>query len=143
MNTNNEDLLSVIKSYKESSKNIADLYLERFPRKLCCEVTVGPSELILASFLLEVTDEEIAIIHECMKSVRFDAMRRRVGNTFDEALAQKGYTNLLDRLHKPFATDEKKEFIEAMSKYFSRELTPYIDSVNLHDLKKVCHLRIF
>lgn len=133
---NMEELLSVIESYKESAKKIAELYLERFPRKLCCEVNVGPSELILASFLLEVNDDEIAILRECMKSVDTDSLRRRGATTLEAVLKQKGYTDLLGRLHKPLTTDEKKKEIEHLCKCFSCEQTPHIDSVNVCNPKK-------
>lgn len=136
MNMNMEELLSVIESYKESAKKIAELYLERFPRKLCCEVNVGSSELILASFLLEVNDDEIAILRECMKSVDTDSLMRRGATTLEAVLKQKGYTDLLGRLHKPLTTDEKKKEIEHLSKCFSCELTPHIDSVNVCNPKK-------
>lgn len=131
-----EELLSVIESHKEASKKIAALYLKQFPRKLCCEVNVGPSELSLASFLYEVTDEEIAILRECMKSVDTDSLCRRDAITLEVVLKQKGYTDLLYRLRKPLATDKKKKEIEHLCKCFSCERTPHIDSVNVCDLKK-------
>lgn len=132
---NYDELLNVIKSYKESARKIADLYLEKFPRKLCCEVTVGPSELI-STFLLEVSDDEIAILTECMQSVGAEGMLHRDGNTLEAVLKQKGYTDLLNRLCKFFASNETREMIDAMNKFFSRQLTPYIDSVNLHNFRK-------
>lgn len=131
-----EEFLKTIETHKNVSKKIADLYLERFPRKLCCEVNVGPSELSLASFLLEVNDDEIAILRECMKSVDPDSLCRRDATTLEAVLKQKGYTDLLNRLRNPFTTDEKKKEIEHLCKCFSCERTPHIDSVNVCDLKK-------
>lgn len=131
-----EDFLSVIESYKESARKMADLYLEKFPRKLCCEVNVGPSVLSLASFLLEFDDEEIAILRECMKSVDTDSLHRSDATTLETVLKQKGYTDLLNRLRKPFDTDEKKEEIEQLCKCFSCEQTPHIAFVNVCDPKK-------
>lgn len=136
MNMTKEDFLKTIETHKNVSKKIADLYLERFPRKLCCEVYVGPSELTLASYLLEVNDDEIAILRECMKSVDTDGLCRRDATTLETVLKQKGYSDLLNRLRKPFTTDEKKKEIEHLCECFSRELTPYINSVNVCDLKK-------
>ena len=131
-----DEFLKMIENHRETARKIADLYLERFPRKLCCEVNVGSSELILASFPLEVTDDEIAILRECMKSVSFDANGSCIGNTFEEVLEQKGHPDLLNRLRKPLSCDEKKKEIEHLSKCFSCKQTPYIDYVNVHDLKK-------
>lgn len=136
MDMNKDEFLKMIENHRETVRKIADLYLERFPRKLCCGVIVGPSELTLASFLLEVTDYEIAILRECMKSVSFDANGWRIGKTLEEVLEQKGHTDLLNRLRKALSCDEKKREIEHLSKSFSCKQTPYIDYVNVHDLKK-------
>lgn len=136
MDMNKEEFLKMIENHRETARNIADLYLERFPRKLYCEVNVGPSELTLASFLLEVTDDEIAILRECMKSVSFDANGWRIGKTIEEVLEQKGHTDLLNRLRKPLSCDEKKKEIDHLRKCFSCKQTPYIDYINVHDLKK-------
>lgn len=136
MDMNKDEFLKMIENHRETARKIADLYLESFPRKLCCEVNVGPSELTLASFLLEVTDDEIAILRECMKSVSFDANGWRIGKTLEEVLEQKGHTDLLNRLRKPLSCDEKKREIEHLSKCFSCKQTPYINYVNVHNLKK-------
>ena len=136
MDMDKDEYLKIIENYKESARKIADLYLERFPRKLCCEVNVGPVGLSFASFLLEVDDDEIGILRECMKSVDNDSWCRSDVTTLELVLKQKGYTDLLNRLRKPLATDEKKKDIEHLSKFFSCKQTPYIDYVNVHDLKK-------
>ena len=52
MDMDKDEYLKIIENYKESARKIADLYLERFPRKFCCEVNVGPAGLSFASFLL-------------------------------------------------------------------------------------------
>lgn len=136
MDMNKDEFLKMIENHRETARKIADLYLEKFPRKFCCVVNVGPSELTLASFLLDVTDDEIAILRECMKSVSFDANGWRIGKTFEEVLEQKGHTDLINRLRKPLSCDEKKKEIEHLNKCFSCKQTPYIDYVNVHDLKK-------
>ena len=136
MDMDKDEYLKIIENYKESARKIADLYLERFPRKLCCEVNVGPVGLSFASFLLEVDDDEIGILRECMKSVDNDSWCRSDVTTLEVVLKQKGYTDLLNRLRKPLATDEKKKDIEHLSKFFSCKQTPYISSVNVHELKK-------
>lgn len=136
MDMNKDEFLKMIENHRETARKIADLYLERFPRELCCEVNVGPAELSLASFLLEVTDDEISTLRECMKSVSFDANGWRIGKTFEEVLEQKGHTDLLNRLRKPLSCDEKKREIEHLSKCFSCKQTPYINYVNVHNLKK-------
>ena len=136
MDMNKDEFLKIIENHRETARKIGDLYLERIPRKLCCVVNVGPTELTLASFLLEVTDDEIAILRECMKSVSFDANGWRIGKKLEEVLEQKGHTDLLNRLRKPFSCDEKKREIEHLSKCFSCKQTPYIDYVNVHNLKK-------
>ena len=136
MDMDKDEYLKIVENYKESARKIADLYLERFPRKLCCEVNVGPAGLSFASFLLEVDDDEIGILRECMKSVDNDSWCRSDVTTLEVVLKQKGYTDLLNRLRKPLATDEKKKDIEHLSKFFSCKQTPYISSVNVHELKK-------
>lgn len=136
MNMTKEEFLKMIETHKNVSKKIANLYLERFPRKLCCEVNIGPSALILASFLLEVNDDEIAILQECMKYTDDDSLMRRDATTLEDVLKEKGYTDLLSSLRKPLYTDEKKKEIDHLSKCFSCKQTPYIDYVNVHDLKK-------
>lgn len=131
-----EEFLKTIETHKNVSKKIADLYLERFPRGLCCEVNVGPAELSLASFLLEVNDDEIAILRECMKYTDADSLMRRDATTLEDVLKEKGLTDLLSLLRKPLDTDEKKKEIEHLCKCFSSNATPHIKSVNAYDPKK-------
>lgn len=93
MNNSANELMSLFEGYKETSRKIADMYLKRFPRKYSCDVIVGPSELRLASFLFEVSDDDIAILKECMQDVYSDSASHGKGKTLEAV--QK------ERTHRP------------------------------------------
>lgn len=141
MNNNATKIISLFEGYEKTSRKIADMYLKRFPRKYSCDVIVGPSELLLASFLFEVSDDDIAILNECMQDVYSDSAAHGKGKTLEAVLKEKGHTDLLNRLRSCLASGEPKRVTETMSRRCSREMKPYIDSVFLDEIKKYATFR--